>query len=101
MVSRAERAALAAFTAIDSLRQLASIIITQAKALETEFLDRDLDIPSPDKPYDPRSPAEALMMSPKVVESSMLLIAAADRLAAIVRLPAMGVFDLALGVGPY
>ncbi|EIN06883.1 O-methyltransferase [Punctularia strigosozonata HHB-11173 SS5] len=65
-------------------------------ALEAEYEAASLEPPSLDQPFDPTNAAEALTVSPKVVESSLLIVAAAHQLAASVRLPGIAVMDLAM-----
>lgn len=57
-----------------------------------------LDFPSLDKPYDPLSPAEALLSHPTVVHATKLIVSATGQLAAVVQRPFLTICDATMGV---
>ena len=57
-----------------------------------------LDFPSLDEPYDPLSPAEALLSHPTVVRATKLIISATGQLAATVQRPFLTICDATMGV---
>jgi hypothetical protein len=57
-----------------------------------------LDFPSLDEPYDPLSPAEALLSHPTVVYASKLVVSASGQLTAMVQQPFLTICDATLGV---
>ena len=57
-----------------------------------------LDFPSLDEPYDPLSPAEALLSHPTVVRATKLIVAATGQLAAAVQRPFLTICDATMGV---
>ena len=66
---------------------------------EGEGLNRaPLDFPSLDKPYDPVSPAEALLSHPTVVRATKLIVSATGQLAATVQRPFLTICDATMGV---
>ena len=56
------------------------------------------DFPSLDEPYDPLSPAEALLSHPTVVYATKLIVSATGQLAAIVQRPFLTICDATMGV---
>lgn len=70
-----------------------------ARTLEDEEIPRTpLDFPSLDEPYDPLSPAEALLSHPTVVHATKLLVSATGQLAASVQRPFLTICDATMGV---
>jgi hypothetical protein len=68
-------------------------------ASEDEELNRiPLDFPSLDGPYDPHSPAEALLSHPAVVHATKLIVSATGQLAAMVQRPFLTICDATMGV---
>ena len=66
---------------------------------EDEQVERaPLDFPSPDEPYDPLSPAEALLSHPSVVQATKLIVSATGQLAAMVQRPFLTICDATMGV---
>lgn len=57
-----------------------------------------LDFPSLDNPYDPLSPAEALLSHPTVVHATKLIVSATGQLAAMVQRPFLTICDATMGV---
>jgi hypothetical protein len=57
-----------------------------------------LDFPSLDEPYDPLSPAEALLSHPTVVHATKLIVSATGQLAAVVQRPFLTICDATMGV---
>ena len=57
-----------------------------------------LDFPSPDKPYDSLSPAEALLFHPTVAHAAKLIVSATGQLAAAIQPPFLTINDAAAGV---
>lgn len=57
-----------------------------------------LDFPSLDEPYDPQSPAEALLSHPTIVHATKLIVSATGQLAAMTQRPFLTVCDAAMGV---
>lgn len=57
-----------------------------------------LDFPSLDDPYDPLSPAEALLSHPTVVHATKLIVSATGQLAAMVQRPFLTICDATMGV---
>lgn len=72
------------------------------RTLEDEEANRaPLDFPSLDEPYDPLSPAEALLSHPAVVHATKLIVSATGQLAATVQRPFLTICDATMGVrGP-
>ena len=60
-----------------------------------------LDFPSPDKPYDPLSPAEALVSHPTVARAIRLITSATGQLAATVQSPAFTIAEATAGVSDH
>lgn len=56
-----------------------------------------LDFPSLDNPYDPLSPAEALLSHPTVVHATKLIVSATGQLAAMVQRPFLTICDATMG----
>ena len=87
-----------------SLKALHALIGDALEDLERIFvsdrvLDRTpLDFPSLDKPYDPLSPAEALLSHPTVAHATKLIVSAAGQLAAAIQPPFLTITDAAAGV---
>lgn len=57
-----------------------------------------LDFPSLDEPYDPLSPAEALLSHPTVVHATKLVVSATGQLAAMIQQPFLTICDATMGV---
>jgi len=57
-----------------------------------------LDFPSLDEPYDPLSPAEALLSHPTVIHATKLMVSATGQLAAMVQRPFLTICDATMGV---
>ena len=57
-----------------------------------------LDFPSPDEPYDPLSPAEALLSNPVIIHATKLIVSAAGQLLATVQRPSLAIPDATMGV---
>ena len=57
-----------------------------------------LDFPSLDEPYDPLSPAEALLLHPTIVRATKLIISATGQLEATVQRPFPTIGDAVMGV---
>jgi len=57
-----------------------------------------LDFPSLEEPYDPLSPAEALLSHPNVVRATKLIVSATGQLAATVQRPFLTICDAAMSV---
>ena len=57
-----------------------------------------LDFPSLDEPYDPLSPAEALLLHPTIVRATKLIISATGQLEATVQRPLRTISDVVIGV---
>ena len=60
-----------------------------------------LDFPSLDKPYDPLSPAEALLYHPTVAHAIKLIVSATGQLTATIQPPFPTITDAAMGVSNY
>ena len=60
-----------------------------------------LDFPSLDEPYDPLSPAEALLLHPTIVRATKLIISATGQLEATVQRPFPTISDAVLGVSEH
>lgn len=66
---------------------------------EDEEISRaPLDFPPLDEPYDPLSPAEALLSHPTVVRATKLIVSATGQLAAVVQRPFLTICDATMGV---
>ena len=66
---------------------------------EDQVLGRaPLDFPSPDKPYNPFSPAEALISHPTVAHALRLIVSATGQLTAMVQPPVFTISDATAGV---
>ena len=59
------------------------------------------DFPSLDEPYDPLSPAEALVSHPTIVRATKLIISATGQLEATVQRPFPTISDAVLGVSEH
>lgn len=57
-----------------------------------------LDFPSLDEPYNPLSPAEALLSHPTVVHATKLIVSATGQLAAMIQRPFLTICDATMGV---
>ena len=65
---------------------------------DEELNKTPLDFPSLDEPYDPLSPAEALLSHPDVVCATKLIVSATGQLAATVQRPFLTICDATMGV---
>jgi len=65
---------------------------------EDELNRGPLDFPSLDEPYDPLSPAEALLSHPTVIHATKLMVSATGQLAAMVQRPFLTICDATMGV---
>lgn len=65
---------------------------------DEELNGTPLDFPPLDEPYDPLSPAEALLSHPNVVRATKLMVSAAGQLAATVQRPFLTICDATMGV---
>lgn len=65
---------------------------------DKELNGAPLDFPSLDEPYDPLSPAEALLSHPAVVHATKLIVSATGQLAAMVQRPFLTICDATMGV---
>ena len=59
------------------------------------------DFPSLDEPYNPLSPAEALLSHPTVVHATKLIVSATGQLAAVVQRPFLTICDATMGVSDH
>ena len=80
------------------LRQLADIISASVDRIDAQLLQAKVDYPSLDNPFNPTSPSEAATATPEVVQSSFLVVAACAQLSAIVKMPALTLYDAVGGV---
>ena len=60
-----------------------------------------LDFPSLDEPYNPLSPAEALLSHPTVVHATKLMVSATGQLAAMAQRPFLTICDATMGVSDH
>lgn len=82
---------------IQSLQQLYSLIGESLKTLEGVFSDSQHTFPSLDEVYDPKDPSEALLLDPRVIEASNVIVSAAEQLTATVKLPYLSLCDAVMG----
>ena len=76
-----------------------SVHHSSSRVSEDEEQNRaPLDFPSLDEPYDPLSPAEALLSHPTVVHATKLMVSATGQLAAVVQRPFLTICDATMGV---
>lgn len=80
------------------LRRLGQIIADAIDTIESRLIDADVSYPSIDKPFDPSSPAENLLLEPELLTAGSHIIAAAAQLIATVRHPAQTIIDDGLSV---
>jgi hypothetical protein len=80
------------------LRQLADIISASVDNIDAQLLQAKVGYPSLDDPFNPMSPSEAATANPEVVQSSFLVVAACAQLSAIVKMPALTLYDAVGGV---
>ncbi|KAJ8502698.1 hypothetical protein ONZ45_g11512 [Pleurotus djamor] len=82
---------------VSVLRQLSDLISKSVSQIDGTFEKAGLAYPSLDAPFNPTSPAEALVMSPDLLLANQLIVAACAQLSATIGSPASALFDLTSG----
>ncbi|KAF9264075.1 O-methyltransferase [Marasmius fiardii PR-910] len=79
-----------------TLRQLADLISVSVDAIDARFSKNGLTFPSLNDPFNPVSPAEALLRSPDLVKHIMTAVSACSQLTATVNMPMSLLGDVGL-----
>ncbi|KAG7098349.1 hypothetical protein E1B28_000308 [Marasmius oreades] len=77
------------------LRQLADLISASVDTIDSHFSRNDLNFPSLNDPFNPASPAEALLRNPDLVKHIMTAVSACSQLIATINMPMSSLADAA------